>query len=214
MGRRNDRNRALANSKYSLSRDSASPRPRNRNRSGPDRRTRPGVRALIRVEHFVRSVGRLWLRIGGYERHAATACGGLAYLDLHLRDDWLQHVRPEAIGPEVVKHAAQRKRRLFAVDKPVAATALLVGGAVHLFDHAEILVDGPTVRYLLGTGDVFQIALSPRRTGESGGHRRGGKHDDRNPGPGHVVPFVPCGLIVDALMIAHRTDRTRIERFE
>src|SRR5438445_5727997 len=94
--------------------DSASPRPRNRNRSGPDRRTWPGVRALIRVEHFVRSVGRLWLGIGGYEGQAATALRGLAYLELHLGDGCLQHVGTEAIGPEVVRHAAPRKCRLVA----------------------------------------------------------------------------------------------------
>src|SRR5256885_1666300 len=54
--------------------------------------------------------------------------------------------------------------RLLLEKKKIAATALLVGGAVHLFDHAEILVDGPTVRYHLWTGDVFTIAPSPRRS--------------------------------------------------
>src|SRR5207247_9495767 len=86
---------------------------------------------------------------------------------------------------------AQWKRRRLAVDKPIPSAALLVGGAVQLFDDAKILVHGPTARYLLGTGDVLQRALRPLRTGEGGRGNQGGKDDSRSPDPRHVVFSVP-----------------------
>ena len=110
-------------------------------------------------------VSRSWLRIRGHKPHATTVGRGLADLDPCLGDDRLQHVRAEAIAPEVVKHAAHWKRCRFAVDEPIPGAALLVGSAVHLFDYPAILVDGPPARYLFRTGDVLQRALRPRRTG-------------------------------------------------
>ena len=86
----------------------------------------------------------------GTNRTLPPSVGGLADLDLCPGDDRLQHVRAEAIAPEVVKHAAHWKRCRFAVDKPISGAALLVGSAVHLFDYPAILVDGLPARISCG----------------------------------------------------------------